>query len=125
MGSYTKLHSFTGGPGGIEPLAGLVQASDGNFYGNCFAGANGLGMIYRLSVPQSPVLQVPQSSPAGITLNWSVVPGESYQLQYESSLLPNGWTNLGSVLKATNTTMSELDPAPAAGARFYRVMLLP
>ncbi|HEX4263317.1 MAG TPA: choice-of-anchor tandem repeat GloVer-containing protein [Verrucomicrobiae bacterium] len=125
MGSYTKLHSFTGGPGGIEPLAGLIQASDGNFYGTCFAGGNGLGMIYRLSVPKSPVLQAPQSSPAGITLNWSVVPGESYQLQYESSLLPGGWANMGSALKATNTTMSELDPAPAAGARFYRVMLLP
>jgi uncharacterized repeat protein (TIGR03803 family) len=123
-GSYTKLHSFTGGRGGIEPLAGLLQASDGNFYGTCLAGENGLGMIYRLSVPQAPVLQVPRSSPAGITLTWSAMQGQNYQVQYENALAPSGWNNLGGVLTATNSVMSALDPAPHGPARFYRVVLL-
>jgi uncharacterized repeat protein (TIGR03803 family) len=32
-GALTVLHSFTGGQDGGVPVAGLVQASDGNFYG--------------------------------------------------------------------------------------------
>ncbi|HEV2207972.1 MAG TPA: choice-of-anchor tandem repeat GloVer-containing protein [Verrucomicrobiae bacterium] len=123
-GEYTKLYSFAGGAGGIEPLAGLLQASDGNFYGTCLGGPNRLGMIYRLSVPQPPVLQVPQVSPGGIMLNWSAMPGESYQLQYESPVVPSGWNNLGGVVIATNNVMSELDPGPQGQERFYRVVLL-
>jgi uncharacterized repeat protein (TIGR03803 family) len=43
-------YSFPGGSGGSSPVAGLIQASDGNFYGTTFAGGNalGIGTIYRL-----------------------------------------------------------------------------
>ena len=33
MGALTTLYSFTGGTDGGSPYAGLVQGSDGNFYG--------------------------------------------------------------------------------------------
>ncbi len=124
-GEFTRLYSFPGRPGGVEPLAGLVQASDGNFYGTCLAGTNGVGMLFRLSIPAAPVLQIPQKSQAGMNLSWTAVPGQNYQVQFKNDLGANVWSNLGSVITATNAVMSTLDPAPLAALRFYHVVLLP
>jgi uncharacterized repeat protein (TIGR03803 family) len=50
-GSLTTLHSFSGASGdGAAPLAGLVQGSDGNFYGaTALGGAHYLGTIFKIS----------------------------------------------------------------------------
>ena len=40
-GSFSLLHSFTNGVEGAGPYAGLVQGSDGNFYGANFQGGTG------------------------------------------------------------------------------------
>jgi len=51
-GAYTSLHSFAGYPtDGAHPIGGLIQATDGNFYGTTPAGgANFLGgTIYRMT----------------------------------------------------------------------------
>ena len=41
-GALTSLYSFTGGNDGANPYAGLVQGSDGNFYGTTYdGGTNG------------------------------------------------------------------------------------
>lgn len=50
----TTLHRFTrrdgGGSDGSGPLAGVIQATDGNFYGTTSAGgANDTGTIYRMT----------------------------------------------------------------------------
>jgi uncharacterized repeat protein (TIGR03803 family) len=46
----TTLHNFHGGDGGY-PLAGLVQATDGNLYGTTAeGGANGYGLIFRMTL---------------------------------------------------------------------------
>jgi uncharacterized repeat protein (TIGR03803 family) len=37
-GEFTLLHSFTNGPEGIQPEAGLIQATDGKFYGTTTLG---------------------------------------------------------------------------------------
>ena len=49
-GTLTPLYSFTGGNDGRSPLAGLVQASDGNLYGTTqIGGTNGEGVVFRIT----------------------------------------------------------------------------
>jgi uncharacterized repeat protein (TIGR03803 family) len=52
-GVETILYSFGAGPepiDGKEPSSGLIQASDGNFYGvTPFGGTNGTGTVFRMS----------------------------------------------------------------------------
>ena len=50
-GSITVLHGFSGDADGGYPYAGVIEASDGNFYGTAvFGGPAGMGTIFRLSV---------------------------------------------------------------------------
>ncbi len=54
-GKLTVLHGLNGTTDGYEPIAGLVQATDGNFYGTANQGGNstnctgGCGTIFRIS----------------------------------------------------------------------------
>jgi uncharacterized repeat protein (TIGR03803 family) len=50
-GALTTLHSFAGSPSdGANPYAGLVQDSDGNFYGTTYyGGANGDGTVIKIT----------------------------------------------------------------------------
>jgi uncharacterized repeat protein (TIGR03803 family) len=48
-GTLTTLHSFTGGGDGGTPYAGVIQATDGSFYGTTFhGGASGGGTVFKL-----------------------------------------------------------------------------
>jgi uncharacterized repeat protein (TIGR03803 family) len=47
-GNLTSLHSFTGFDGAV-PIAGLIQATDGNFYGTASGGgSSGQGSVFRM-----------------------------------------------------------------------------
>jgi uncharacterized repeat protein (TIGR03803 family) len=55
-GNLTTLYSFTGGNDGANPVGGLVQGSDGNFYGTTQFGGNtnlnfgyGYGTVFKIS----------------------------------------------------------------------------
>jgi uncharacterized repeat protein (TIGR03803 family) len=50
-GTETVLYSFAGGTSdGATPEAGVIQGSDGNFYGNTLqGGAAGLGTVFKLT----------------------------------------------------------------------------
>jgi uncharacterized repeat protein (TIGR03803 family) len=52
-GALTTLYSFCAQSGctdGANPYAGLVQATDGNFYGTTYnSGANGYGTVFRIT----------------------------------------------------------------------------
>jgi len=50
MGTLTTLYMFTGMSDGGTPTAGVVQGSDGNFYGTTtIGGQNGFGTIFKLT----------------------------------------------------------------------------
>ena len=49
FGNLTTIHAFSGGADGGIPLAALIQASDGAFYGTTFVGgANAQGIVFKL-----------------------------------------------------------------------------
>jgi uncharacterized repeat protein (TIGR03803 family) len=49
-GSLTTLHTFTGGNDGAQPFAGLVQGTDGNFYGTTLrGGASNYGTVFQIT----------------------------------------------------------------------------
>ena len=49
-GVFTTLYSFTGGNDGYGPEAGLVEGSDGNFYGTCVeGGTTGYGTAFQIT----------------------------------------------------------------------------
>ena len=49
-GVQTNLYTFTGGADGANPYAGLVQGSDGNFYGTTTSGGTYTnGTVFRIS----------------------------------------------------------------------------
>jgi uncharacterized repeat protein (TIGR03803 family) len=57
-GKLTVLHSLNGTGDGSQPLAGLVQATDGNFYGSASAGGSsvcsgGCGTIFKITLPST------------------------------------------------------------------------
>jgi len=49
-GTLTVLYAFTGGPDGATPYAGLIQATDGNFYGTTVGGGtSSAGTVFQLT----------------------------------------------------------------------------
>jgi uncharacterized repeat protein (TIGR03803 family) len=61
-GAFTTLHTFDGSDG-ASPYAGLIQSTDGNFYGATGGGGSvGDGTIYRLSVGLGPFVSLLRSA---------------------------------------------------------------
>jgi uncharacterized repeat protein (TIGR03803 family) len=128
-GTLTSLYSFTGGNDGAYPEAGLVQGSDGSFYGTTESGGEGAaGTVFRLTVAATaaaPVFQSATLTHGTLSLTWTTEPGGMYQLQYNSDLNSSIWNNLGSALTATGATLSTNETVTNGPPRFYRVEVLP
>jgi hypothetical protein len=60
-----------------------------------------------------------------LTLAWTAVTGQTYQVQYKTNLLQTNWSSLGSPNLAINDSMSASDSTGPDRQRFYRVILLP
>lgn len=125
-GVLTALAWFDGF-NGANPDSALVQGTDGDFYGTTsFGGAGGAGVIFRLSVPLPLAFQKIMQTAGSITLTWSAAAGQTYQLQYKTSLSSTTWINLGNPVTASNSTVTVTDTiVPGPAQRFYRVVLLP
>jgi uncharacterized repeat protein (TIGR03803 family) len=68
-GAFSVIHHFCSQShcfDGSFPIAGLMQATNGNFYGTATSGGVGLGTVYQLSVGLPPFIQtVPSFGRAG------------------------------------------------------------
>ena len=129
-GIFTPLFSFDYNannstfPHGASPYGGLVQGTDGNYYGTAeVGGAAGYGTIFRISL--QPVFQSVIRTNGLFKLNWSSISNKTYQLSYKTNLTVANWQNLGSLIVATNGTMSTSDNSGTDSQRFYRLQLLP
>jgi uncharacterized repeat protein (TIGR03803 family) len=124
-GTLVTLASFSG-TNGAFPEAGLVEGTDGNFYGTTASGGSfGSGTVFRVSFPAPPVIQVVGLNGSTLTLSWNSTAWQTYQIQYQTNLGQTNWINLGSVITATNKTATASDGMSPDQQRFYRVVLLP
>ncbi len=130
-GSLITLYSFDTNDG-ANPNAALVQGSDGSFYGTTYTGgANGYGTVFRLIVPLNPPanqISAIQMAGSNIIVTIPSVAGETYQLQYGSSLALSNWSNVGSA-SMTNCLGGLLSLTNFGGAMlpqgFYRFDITP
>jgi uncharacterized repeat protein (TIGR03803 family) len=99
--TLASLHTF-GGSDGENPNVTVVQAADGSFYGTTFGGGTngGYGTVFKISIPlanpPSPVNRITgvQFQAGNALLSIDSIAGETYQLQFSSSLAPANWSNL-------------------------------
>jgi uncharacterized repeat protein (TIGR03803 family) len=131
QGALTTLYAFgtvTNANGypldGAEPYSGLVQGSDGSFYGTTSSGgAGGVGTVFRLTIV--PEFQAVTLTNNMLSLAWSTEAGGTYQLQCNSDLSSSNWINLSSPVTATGATLSTTDSLTNSPQRFYRLVLSP
>jgi len=124
-GVFATLYSFTYLESGPQSYAALVQGTNGNFYIACEGAGSGYspGAILRLTVP--PVFLSMTRAGSAWNFSWSGETGQRYQLQWNASLNPGGWTNLGAPVTAPGPTINGTDVSSAGNQRFYRVVALP
>jgi uncharacterized repeat protein (TIGR03803 family) len=108
-GTLTVLHSFHGPPRGEEPSSGLLQATDGNFYGATEYGANNTacghnvntcGTIFSVSTNLGPFVKTqPTSGKVGTSV---IILGSD--LTSATSVTFNGTAAVFSIVSATEIT---------------------
>jgi uncharacterized repeat protein (TIGR03803 family) len=133
-GSYTNLYLFGTYPDAENPVTGLVQGSDGNFYGTTEnGGTHGAGAVFRLSVPLNlPANQISEIQffsvldSTIVALPIPSVAGETYQLQYSDSMSPVNWINTGGSALSIGGPLVLVDiTEPLLPQRFYRAVITP
>src|ERR1017187_8707889 len=133
-GGYAKLYSFGNYHDGYSPQAGLVQSSDGNFYGTTTqGGTNSVGTVFKLTVPLNPppypINQITNVQVASTNIIFTIpsIAGETYQLQLSSSMNPTNWDNVP--VSVTNSIGALLTLTNFGGASqpqgFYRFDITP
>ena len=132
-GAYASLYSF--GPStnrGSYPQSGLVQGSDGNFYGTTYESGTGQrGTVFKLFANlASPANQMNGVTVAGadVVITLASVAGETYQLQYATELTSGNWYDVPGVA-VTNSIGGPLTVTNFGGAlspsRYYRLAITP
>jgi len=103
-----------------ETNAGSYTVIVGNNYGSVTS------MVASLTVVIPPIVfQTAMVISNTVSFSWSAAPGLNYQTQYTTDLSSSNWIDLGSVVGATNGTLSTSDQLGPDPQRFYRVVLVP
>ncbi len=133
-GSLTTLWSFTNGVDGASSYAVPVQGLDGDFYGTTVGSGSGPspnGTVFQLSVPLNPPanqISAIQAGYSNVVLTLPSVAGETYQLQFSSSMTPTNWTNVNGA-STTHSIGGLLSLTNLGGAMqpqgFYRFAITP
>ena len=104
----------------------MAPADNGNY---SVIVSNSLGSVPSadalLTVVFPPVFQTIRLTNGTVTLTWSAIAGQKYQLQYKSTLNSANWASLGSVITASDATVTASDLSGESSQRFYRVVLSP
>ncbi len=130
-GVYTNLYSLGNSPAdGHQPQNGLVQGSDGSFYGTgMIGGTNNVGTVFKLTVPLNPPAnQVSAIQVAGTNVVLSVpsVASEIYQLQFTSAMTPTNWINQGGSITSGGSLLTVTNLGGALLPQgFYRFDITP
>jgi uncharacterized repeat protein (TIGR03803 family) len=105
-GMLTPLYSFTDGHDGADPLAGLVQAGDGNLYGTApGGGTNSDGTVFGLAL-SPPALDILSDGNQSV-LSWPAWAG-NYVLQSTTNLASPNWVTVSNVLGTAATVTNSL-----------------
>jgi uncharacterized repeat protein (TIGR03803 family) len=121
-GDYSSLYSFSGNDGS-NPQSGLVQGSDGSFYGTTVSGGeSGAGTVFRMTVP----LGLPQlgiiSAGTNVILRWTNT-ASAYSLQSNTNLGSlGGWTTVPIAPIVTNGLNTVTNPV-SDSRQFFRLSL--
>ena len=106
MANLTTLHTFDGNDG-LNPLAGLAQGVDGNFYGTAYkGGVGGYGTVFRVTPAGTfTLLSSFNSASAGSNPHGGLLPGGDGNFY--------GTTALGEDTAVSTGTAFQLTPAGA------------
>jgi hypothetical protein len=79
---------------------------------------------FNSSMPNGPQLKTSGRTANAINFAWNTEPGQTYQLQYCTSLALTNWSNLGISITATNSVTTSSDSIDMTTPRFYRLKAL-
>jgi uncharacterized repeat protein (TIGR03803 family) len=131
-GTLTTLYQFGASDNGADSYAGLVQGSDGNFYGTTeLGGTNNTygGTVFQLIVPLNPPanqISAVQIATPNIVFNIPSIAYETYQLQFSSSMSPTNWVNEGGSITSIGSLLTVTNFGGASQPQgFYRFDITP
>ncbi len=115
-GTFKDLYNFTGGTDGANPSAGLVLATDGNFYGLTLNnGTDGFGTVYEISPSGAFTLVGPLDGTNGGNSSVTLMLHTSGTL-YGDAKIGGQTTNLGTFFQVANKHFAPfVDLLPTSG----------
>ena len=72
-----------------------------------------------------PIIQTLPQAGGMLSLTWSALVGQQFQVQYKTNWIQADWINLGDPIPATATTMTASAAISPDPQRFYRVLIVP
>jgi uncharacterized repeat protein (TIGR03803 family) len=127
-GAYTVLYSFGPLPNGTTPYSGLMQASDGNFYGGTSAGGGATttvsyGTLFKVPYGPAPIqLAAPATVTHGSSFSLAYSVANAYSTTLQNCFATNnagdttGWAGLKTGLPSPQTVTLT---APSSGTYTY------